>query len=175
MVNQYLTFLRSVGLTTLAATLSWALLVDALGLKLLGEKPPHHGKVSFNWGGAVRVFWTLFFFQNVFPILISKGTTLPTSFRNILFLIDIIQWLFLFWFARVLLQEKKMSVHKLSNVCSYNFHPTPKKQLRYWISLLPPHHGSLLDKLPLVRNGSIHAKGVARRLSILCVQLYNIC
>ena len=50
MVNQYLTLLRrSVGLTTLAAMLSWALLVDAL--ELLGGKPPHHGKVSFNRGG----------------------------------------------------------------------------------------------------------------------------
>ena len=34
------------------ATLRRALLVDALGLKLLGGKPPHHGKVSFNRGGA---------------------------------------------------------------------------------------------------------------------------
>ena len=33
-------------------TLSWALLVDALGLKLLGGKPPHHGKVGFNRGDS---------------------------------------------------------------------------------------------------------------------------
>ena len=53
MMNQYPTFLRrSVGLTTLAVMLSWAVLVDALGLKLFGGKPPHHGKVSFNRGGA---------------------------------------------------------------------------------------------------------------------------
>ena len=56
MVNQYLTFLRSVGLTTLAAMLSWALLVDAL--ELLGGKPPHHGKVSFNRGGLLWCFIT---------------------------------------------------------------------------------------------------------------------
>ena len=55
MVNQYLTFLRrSVSLTTLAATLSWAVLVDALG-KLLGRKPPHHGKVSFNRGDWLHI------------------------------------------------------------------------------------------------------------------------
>ena len=58
-VNQYLTFWRrSVGLTTLAATLSWALLVDALGLKLLGGKPPHHGKVS----------WVVFYFSWLRPV-----------------------------------------------------------------------------------------------------------
>ena len=58
MMNQFLTFLRrSVGLTTLAAMLSSALLVDALGgLKLLGGKPPHHhGKVSFNRGGTTNM------------------------------------------------------------------------------------------------------------------------
>ena len=56
MLTKYLTFLRrSVGLTALAATLSLALLVDALGQKPLGGKPPHHGKVSFNWGGAANV------------------------------------------------------------------------------------------------------------------------
>ena len=54
MLTKYLTLLRrSVGLTTLAATLSWALRVDALGWKLLGGRPPHHGKVSFNRGRLV--------------------------------------------------------------------------------------------------------------------------
>ena len=40
-----------------------------------------------------------FFFQNVFPILISKGTTLHTSFRNILSIIDIIQRVFLNFYS----------------------------------------------------------------------------
>ena len=35
------------------ATLRRSLLVDALGLKLLGGKPPHHGKVSFIEGAVL--------------------------------------------------------------------------------------------------------------------------
>ena len=48
MLTQVLTLLkRSVGLTTLAATLSWALLVDALNEEyFLVDKPPHRDKVS---------------------------------------------------------------------------------------------------------------------------------
>ena len=44
---------RSVDLTIVAATLSWALLVDALGWNFLVDKPPQHDKVSFieRWGG----------------------------------------------------------------------------------------------------------------------------
>ena len=30
-----------------AATLSWALVIDALGWNFLGDKSPHHAKVSF--------------------------------------------------------------------------------------------------------------------------------
>ena len=72
-MNQYLTFWRrSVGLTTLAATLSWALLVDALGLKLLGEKPPRQGE--FQSRGSDAVTWSAFSSQYlVAPITISKS------------------------------------------------------------------------------------------------------
>ena len=69
-MNQYLTFWRrSVGLTTEAAMLSWALLVDALDLKLLGGKPPHHGKVSFSREGLFS--WVLSVFAFMLLVLIA--------------------------------------------------------------------------------------------------------
>ena len=42
---------------------------------------------------ADGVFRTPFFFQNVLPVLISKEAALHKSFRNILLLIDIMQWM----------------------------------------------------------------------------------
>ena len=71
-MNQYLTrwedlLRRSVGLTTLAATLSWALLADAVGEKLLGGKPPHHGKVSFNREGDGVVLYCASKLRDIFP------------------------------------------------------------------------------------------------------------
>ena len=32
----------------------------------------------------------------------------------------------LFWFVRLVLQEKKVSVHNLNKISSYNYHPAPK-------------------------------------------------
>ena len=54
MLTQVLTLLRrSVGLTTLAATLNWALLVDALW-NFLVDKPLHREKMSSIEGGCWR-------------------------------------------------------------------------------------------------------------------------
>ena len=41
------------------STFMWALIVDALRQKLLGGKPPHHGKVSFSRGGAAVMYTIL--------------------------------------------------------------------------------------------------------------------
>ena len=41
-------------MTVVAVTLSWALLVDALGLNFFVDKLPHHNKVSFFEGDTGR-------------------------------------------------------------------------------------------------------------------------
>ena len=47
---------RSVDLTVVTVTLSWALLVDALGWNFLVYKPPQHDKVSFIKRVNVKLF-----------------------------------------------------------------------------------------------------------------------
>ena len=47
---------RSVDLTALAATLSWAVLVDALGWNFLADKPPYRGKMSSFEGDLYSYF-----------------------------------------------------------------------------------------------------------------------